>query len=74
MNITQSKMARAALGWSLDELARAAGIAPRTVAKFETGGNVMPETVEAMRKAFVAQGVDFTNSAKRVGVSCLRQE
>jgi transcriptional regulator with XRE-family HTH domain len=67
-------MARAALGWSLDQLAAASGIGRRTVAKFEAGGNVLPENVEAMRAALVAQGIIFENGGKRAGVSYLRRD
>ncbi|MDP9414187.1 MAG: helix-turn-helix domain-containing protein [Pseudomonadota bacterium] len=67
-------MARAGLGWSLDDLAEASGIGRRTVAKFEAGGTVRPETVETLRHALVEEGVAFTNGGKRFGVSVLRRE
>jgi len=62
-------MARAALGWSIADLAKAAGVGERTAAKFEAGGNVLPETVEALRAALVAAGIAFANGGKRAGVS-----
>ncbi len=71
MNLTQCRMARAALEWTLDDLAKASGVARRTIAKFETGGNVLPEKVEALRAALVAQGVEFINGGKRLGVAVL---
>jgi transcriptional regulator with XRE-family HTH domain len=64
-------MARVALGWSGADLARAAGVGPATVARFELGQVVQPEKVEAMRTAFVAQGIAFENGGKRAGVSYL---
>jgi transcriptional regulator with XRE-family HTH domain len=74
MNVTQCRMARAALDWTLDDLAEASRVSRRTIAKFEKGGNVLPDMVEAMRAAFVAQGVAFTNGGKRAGVSYLRKD
>lgn len=72
MNVLQCKMARAALEWTLDDLAAKSGVARRTIAKFETGGNVLPEKVEALRQCFVAQGIEFINGGKRAGVSYQR--
>jgi transcriptional regulator with XRE-family HTH domain len=74
MNIVQCRMARAALDWSLDDLAEASGVGRRTIAKFEAGGNVLPEMVEKMRAALHAAGVAFTNGGGRVGVSVKRQD
>jgi len=58
----QAKMARAALGWTLDDVAKAAGVHRNTVSNFELGkygGD--PETLAKMRKAFEAAGLEFTN-------------
>jgi transcriptional regulator with XRE-family HTH domain len=74
MNVTQCRMARAALSWSLDRLAEASGVGRRTVAKFETGGSILPEKVEALRAAFVREGIEFVNGGKRAGVSYLRRD
>jgi transcriptional regulator with XRE-family HTH domain len=67
-------MARAALGWSLDELASRAGVNKRTVIRHEGGETISPEKLEAMRSIFVAEGVAFTNGGKRAGVSYLRRD
>ena len=64
-------MARAALGWSLDDLAAHSGVSRRTCARFEADGSVSPETVEKLRATFVAQGIAFENGGKRAGVSYL---
>lgn len=74
MNVTQCKMARAALSWSIADLARQSGVGERTVAKFETGGNVLPETVETLRACFVRHGVEFINGGKRAGVAYQRKD
>lgn len=67
-------MARAALGWTLDDLAKASGVARRTIAKFETGGNVLPEKLETLRAAFVGEGVEFINGGRRAGVAYQRSD
>jgi transcriptional regulator with XRE-family HTH domain len=74
MNVTQCRMARAALGWSIGRLSKEAGIGERTAAKFEAGGNVEPETLEAMRSALVRHGIGFTNGGKRAGVTYERKD
>lgn len=74
MNIAQCRMARAGLDWTLDSLAEASGVGRRTIAKFETGGSIMPDRVEALRQCFVAHGVEFLNGGKSVGVRVPRQE
>lgn len=74
MNVTQCRMARAALGWTLDDLADASRVGRRTVAKFEAGGTILPEKLEALRAAFVREGIAFTNGGKRAGVSYLRAD
>lgn len=52
MTPDQSRMARAALKWSLADLANAAGIGRATVARFEAGENVADRNVKAMMDAF----------------------
>lgn len=67
-------MARAALGWSVDDLARETGLSRRTVLRLEGGETVAPESIEAMRQAFVKEGIAFDNGGKRAGVSYLRRD
>jgi transcriptional regulator with XRE-family HTH domain len=74
MNVIQCRMARAGLGLTLDDLAAASGVARRTIAKFENGGNVLPEKVEALRAALVAAGAEFINGGKSVGVRVPRSD
>ena len=74
MKITQCRMARAGLDWTLDDLALASGVARRTIAKFEKGGNVLPEKVETLRATLVAAGVEFINGGKSVGVKVPRKD
>ena len=60
-------MGRAALGWSLDDLAGASGVSRRTAARYEAGENVQPEKVQAMRRAMEAAGVQFLDGGKLGG-------
>lgn len=57
MTPTQSKMARAGLGWSLPDLATASGVSRMTAVRFEGGQTVAPESMTAIRSAFEANGV-----------------
>lgn len=52
-------MGRAALGWSARELAKAAKISQVTIARFETGSDVMADTLRRMEKALEKGGVTF---------------
>ena len=56
----QSKMARAALGWSVRDLAREASVGVNTVVRFEAG-QVQPiaATLAAIQRAFEAAGIIF---------------
>jgi transcriptional regulator with XRE-family HTH domain len=58
----QSKMARAALGWRMEDVAKAAKVAAGTVVRFEAGEELKPRTVEAIQLAYESAGVEFTNS------------
>ena len=63
----QCRMARAALGLSIRDLAAAAKVAVDTVVRFERGDELKERTIEALRRALEAAGVEFTN-ADRPGV------
>ncbi len=60
-------MARAALEWSVSDLAIAAAVGRATVARFELGQNVQPDRVQALRRAFEAAGILFVDSGKLAG-------
>ncbi|WP_395448937.1 multiprotein-bridging factor 1 family protein [Aminobacter sp. UC22_36] len=59
MNAVQCKMARAALGWGTRDLARNADVSPDTVARLERGEQLKSSTIEAIRAAFEAVGIEF---------------
>jgi transcriptional regulator with XRE-family HTH domain len=53
-------MARAALEWSLEDAAAAAGVSRRTVLRFERyHRDVKPELIEGLWRAYEAAGVKF---------------
>ena len=55
----QCRMARAALGWGVRELAVAAKVSVDTVARFERGDELKERTVDAIHRALEAEGIDF---------------
>lgn len=56
----QSRMARAALIWSIVEAARAAGVSYRTILRFESEQrDIQPGLIAALRRAFEAAGLHF---------------
>jgi transcriptional regulator with XRE-family HTH domain len=62
-----SRMARAALGMGVRELAAAAKVSTDTVARFERGEELKERTLDAIRRALEDAGVEFTNG-ERPGV------
>jgi transcriptional regulator with XRE-family HTH domain len=64
MNAVQCKMARAAVGIGVRELAAAAKVSPDTVARLERGELLRERTVDAIRAALEDAGVEFTNGAQ----------
>lgn len=59
MRGVQCKMARAALGLGVRELAEAAEVSTNTITRFEAGEDLKPRTVAALRQALEARGVLF---------------
>jgi transcriptional regulator with XRE-family HTH domain len=60
----QCRMARAALGLGVRELAAAAKVSIDTVARFERGDELKERTIEALQRALEAAGVEFINGGK----------
>lgn len=55
----QVRMARAAVQWTVEELARKAGVNPRTIHRYEHGENATIETLEKIKAAFDGAGVTW---------------
>jgi transcriptional regulator with XRE-family HTH domain len=62
MKAIQLRMARAAVGWGVRELAKKAGVTANTVTRIENGADAKQSTLEALRRALEAGGIEFTNS------------
>ena len=61
-------MARAALEWSLEDAAAAAGVSRRTVLRFERNHrDVKPDLIEALGRAYEGVGVRFLHSGPDAG-------
>jgi transcriptional regulator with XRE-family HTH domain len=59
----QSKMARAALGLGVRQLAELSGVSAATIVKYEGGEHRLHHrTLKALREALESQGVEFTDS------------
>jgi transcriptional regulator with XRE-family HTH domain len=61
MKSTQLRMARAAVGWGVRELAEKAGVTANTVTRIENGADAKQSTMDALQRALEAAGVEFTN-------------
>ena len=57
----QCRMARAALGLGVRDLAAAAKVSIDTVARFERGDELKERTIDALQRALEAAGVEFTD-------------
>jgi transcriptional regulator with XRE-family HTH domain len=61
MKAIQLRMARAAAGWGVRELAAKAGVTANTVTRIENGADARQSTINALQRALEAAGVEFTN-------------
>jgi transcriptional regulator with XRE-family HTH domain len=61
MKAVQLRMARAAVGWGVRELAEKAGVTANTVTRIENGADAKQSTMDALQGALEAAGVEFTN-------------
>ena len=59
MNAAQCRMARAAIGLGVRDLAAAANVSPNTIARLERGEDLKDATLAAIRAALEAAGVIF---------------
>ena len=57
----QCRMARAALGLGVRDLAAAAKVSIDTVARFERGDQLKERTIDALQRTLETAGVEFTN-------------
>ncbi len=55
----QCRMARAAVGYGVRDLAKALEMSPNTITRFERGEELKASTVHAIRTALEVAGVEF---------------
>src|SRR5262249_44197207 len=55
----QLKMARAAVGWGVRELAKKAGVTANTVTRIENGADAKQSTMDKLQRALEAAGIEF---------------
>ena len=55
----QIKMARAAVGWGVRELAAMADTNPNTISRIENGADALGGTLTKIQKALEAEGITF---------------
>ena len=58
----QVRMGRAAVGWSVRELARNVGVTPNTISRIENGGDALASTMERLQTALEDAGVIFIDA------------
>ena len=66
MTVEQIKMARAALGWSIQLLAEKSLVSVRTIKRIESEGmieKVTPANMKLLRETFEAAGIEFIGEA-----------
>src|SRR5688572_5914468 len=61
MKAVQLRMARAAVGWGVRDLAKQAGVTANTVTRIENGADAKQSTIDALKRALEAVGIEFTN-------------
>ena len=57
-------MARAALRWSIDDLAERSKVGRATIARFETGTSARGDTINALRRTLEAAAVVFIDDGQ----------
>jgi transcriptional regulator with XRE-family HTH domain len=67
MQPRQCRMARAALDWTLNQLATASGVSRRTIIRFEQGHTVHPDKTKAVRRALESEGIEFIDGGRMAG-------
>jgi len=59
MKPIQLKMARAAAGWGVRDLAKKAGVTANTVTRIENGADAKQSTMDKLQHALEVAGIEF---------------
>ncbi len=62
MRPVQLRMARAALGWGVRDLAAKSGVTANTVTRIENGADSKQSTIDKLRRALEEAGVEFIDA------------
>lgn len=76
MDRSQLRAARALLGWSQERLAETSGVSIPTIKRLEPGEGLVQtrvDTLDKLRRALEAAGVEFTNGGEP-GVKLKRKQ
>lgn len=68
MDPRQSRMARAATGRGVREIAALAKVSTATITRLENGEELKPRTVDDIQRAYESEGVKFVQEDEWVGV------
>ena len=78
MRAIQLRMARAAVGWGVRELAEKAGVTANTVTRIENGADAKQSTLDRLKSALEAAGVEFIDEngggPRRAASKAVRRE
>lgn len=72
MIVIQCKLARKALSWTMEDLAKKSGTAKYTVFRFENGYNTRERTVNDLKRTFEQHGIKFLDNGEGPGIKILR--
>jgi transcriptional regulator with XRE-family HTH domain len=61
MNGIQIRMARVGVRWGVRDLAKKAGLTANTVTRIENGADAKQSTIDKLKRALEAAGIEFTN-------------
>jgi len=63
----QLRMARAALNWSLRDLAERAGVNLNTISRYEAGGEMLTATLQKIENVLKAEGILLVEEDEHTG-------
>ena len=61
------RMARAALGWNLKDLAERAGVNINTISRYEAGSQIMSGTIAKIETVLQKEGIVFFDDDGKLG-------
>jgi transcriptional regulator with XRE-family HTH domain len=63
------RMARAGLGWNLQDLAKRSGVNANTISRFEIGRDILTGKLHRLEQTLREAGVDFLDANGVIGVT-----